>query len=208
MTRAAAKSMPQCRRVLRSVRGFSLVEILVTLVIIAVGMLGIAKLQALAISSTGVASLRSIAAIEASSLAAAMRANRDYWSISPASFTVTTNTVAHTNSIVDTPAGQLTGIAPDCMVANSFCTPVQMASYDVTQWVGDLNAALPNVSATVACPLIVVGTFPISCSITISWTENAVAINTNEANAAAANIAANVAPAAVQQPSYTLLVEP
>ena len=60
-------------------RGFSLVEVMVALVICAVGLLGLAKMESLALSSTSVANSRSLAAIEASSLAAAMHANPGYW---------------------------------------------------------------------------------------------------------------------------------
>src|ERR1700735_3101250 len=60
-------------------RGFSLVEVMVALIIIAVGMLGIAKMQALALSTTESSGVRSLVAIEAASLAASMHANRDYW---------------------------------------------------------------------------------------------------------------------------------
>ena len=59
--------------------GFTLVEVLVSIIVIAVGLLGIAKLEALAFSNTGVSSLRSLAAIVASSLAAIMHADRIYW---------------------------------------------------------------------------------------------------------------------------------
>src|SRR5579862_6704677 len=75
-------------------RGFSLIEVLVALIIIGVGMLGIAKIQALAYASTGTAAARSIAAIEASSLAAAMRANRDYWTTAGVAATQTITTTA------------------------------------------------------------------------------------------------------------------
>ena len=44
-------------------RGFSLVEVLVSLVVVSVGLLGLAKMESLAIASTGVASSRSLAAI-------------------------------------------------------------------------------------------------------------------------------------------------
>ena len=60
-------------------RGFSLIEVLVALVVVSIGLLGIAKMQAIAYSSTGVASKRSLAAIEAASLASSMHANRAYW---------------------------------------------------------------------------------------------------------------------------------
>src|SRR3981189_1478832 len=60
-------------------RGFSLVEVMGALIIVSVGLLGIAKMQALALSSTGTARLRSLAALEAASLAASMHADRAYW---------------------------------------------------------------------------------------------------------------------------------
>src|ERR1700678_4179404 len=66
------------RRSRRS-EGFSLVEVMVALVVCCVGLLGLAKMEALSISSTGIAGARSLAAIEASSLAAAMHADRGYW---------------------------------------------------------------------------------------------------------------------------------
>jgi len=43
--------------------GFSLVEVMVAIVVICVGLLGVAKLQALALSNTTTARLRSLAAL-------------------------------------------------------------------------------------------------------------------------------------------------
>ena len=60
-------------------RGVSLLEVLIALVVISIGLLGIAKMQALAIASTRVSSMRSLISIEASSLASAIHANRLYW---------------------------------------------------------------------------------------------------------------------------------
>ncbi|HEX9139121.1 MAG TPA: type IV pilus modification protein PilV [Steroidobacteraceae bacterium] len=182
---------------LRAARGFSMVEVMVTLIIIAVGMLGVAKLQALAMSSTGVAKLRSLAALEASSLAGAMRANRDYWSATPDSFTVN-------GAVLTDPTGQLAA-AGNCNTGGTLpCTSKQMAAFDVNNWVTDINNVLPNPQVTVTCPLAV---NPILCSIQISWTENVVAVNSQESAAAAANIAA-ATPAGVQTPTYTLYVQP
>src|SRR5262249_61998101 len=59
--------------------GFSLVEVMVAVVIICVGLLGIAKMQALALSSTTTSRLRALAAIQAAGLASAMHSNREYW---------------------------------------------------------------------------------------------------------------------------------
>ena len=50
--------------------GFSLLEVMIALVVLSVGLLGILKLEASAVSSTNIAAKRSIAALEAASLAA------------------------------------------------------------------------------------------------------------------------------------------
>jgi type IV pilus assembly protein PilV len=174
---------------LDTARGFSLVEVMVALIIIAVGMLGIAKIQALAFSSTGVASARSLAAIEASSLAAAMSANRGYWAAGFAPVTpilVTGTTISDANL----------AIAADCTTAGALpCAPATMAAYDMQQWAIALNALLPNDQAIVTCAALPGA--PISCTIQISWTDNLLAAN-NEGSTGPI-----VAPT-----SYTLYVEP
>jgi type IV pilus assembly protein PilV len=63
----------------RRARGFTLLEVMVALVITSIGLLGIAKIQALAYASTGTASMRSLVALQAAGLAAAMHADRGYW---------------------------------------------------------------------------------------------------------------------------------
>jgi len=52
--------------------GFSLVEVMIALIIISVGLLGIAKLEAVVLSSTGTSRLRALVALQAESLADAM----------------------------------------------------------------------------------------------------------------------------------------
>ena len=111
-----------------AIRGFSMVEVLVAVIIIAIGMLGVAKLQAVAMSSTGVARMRSLAAIEAASLADAMHANRGYW----AAATAPTFTVA--NSVITVNSGTLNTAALSCTSGGSGsapCSNVQLGSADV-----------------------------------------------------------------------------
>jgi len=71
--------------------GFSLVEVMVAVVVICVGLLGIAKMQALALSNTTTSRLRALAAIEAAGLASAMHSNREYWSGATPPLTTTFN---------------------------------------------------------------------------------------------------------------------
>ena len=49
----------------RRTGGFSLVEVMVALIVVSVGLLGLAKMEAVALASTTVAGNRSLAAIEA-----------------------------------------------------------------------------------------------------------------------------------------------
>lgn len=191
------------RRSHQSAGGFSLIEVLVALIVVSVGLLGIAKMQAIAYSSTGVASKRSLAAIEAASLASAMHANRAYWSVAgvaPATTTVTGAVVTASSdpallAVVDCTAA---GVAP--------CTPAQLAAYDlngVNGWAPTLKQLLgTSDTATITCISPAVSTAPVTCTVNIQWSENQVALNTQEA------AAANAGPSALQLPSYTLYIEP
>jgi len=189
-------------------RGFSLVEVLVTLIIMAVGLLGIAKIQALAYSSTGVANLRSLAAIQASSLASAMHADRAYWAAVGSAPAVTTvnGTVISDPTLSTVPPG---GVAPlGCVAAVGGpppnCTPAQVAAADLQLWAQGLKAMLPSDSAAITCAT---ATLPVTCTIQVQWTENSVAVNSTASTAAATN-ALNGNTAAFQTPTYTLYVEP
>ena len=166
-----------------SAGGFSLVEVLVALVIIGIGMLGIAKLQALAYASTGTSALRSLAALQASSMASAMHANRNYWSVLPPAFSYQFTPTA---APVTTDA-TLTGAG-----CSNACAAGPLAAYDVQQWVAAINAILPNATGTISCPT----NNPVSCMIQLTWGESNVAVN---AQAAGNTMAA---------PTYTLYVVP
>src|SRR5580704_6582490 len=107
----------------RRARGFSLMEVMVALVVSTVGLLGLAKMEALALSSTSVASSRSLAAIEASSLAAAMHANPGFWQAGTAQASYTISGTATTNPYAASPTCTLTG--------TSSCTPQAMANNDL-----------------------------------------------------------------------------
>jgi type IV pilus assembly protein PilV len=161
-------------------KGFSLVEVMVALVIVAFGLLGLAKMESLALSSTGIAGARSLAAIEASSMAATMHANRAYWAtVAPAVTTVNAASVAPTTVI--------------CTTAGA-CNAQQMALYDLQQWAVALKAVLPNFLGTITCTTT---TPPVNCTITVQWAEAGVAINAQQTNIGSLAV-----------PTYTVFVEP
>ncbi len=182
----------------RRVGGFSLIEVMVAVVVICVGLLGIAKMESLAMSSTNMARMRSLAALEAASLAAVMHANRSFWAGA--------NGNPPPPAVISyTPANGIQGIGsyPAGNTCNQ-CTPTEIAEYDFGNWINNLAVAptgvLPGASATVTCNG---ATPPVNCTITITWSENPVAMTQQEAQQSA------VAPVAgFNNPTYTLDVEP
>jgi type IV pilus assembly protein PilV len=182
---------------LNKMRGFSLIEVMVALIIIAVGMLGIAKLQALALSTTESSGVRSLVAIEAASLAAAMHTNRDYWAAVPPPVVNITITRTGPGPTGYTSAVDLFPAAQNCATV-SVCNPTQVAAYDLQQWGTALGQVVPAAAAQISCPA---GVTPVTCTIQITWQENVT--STNNTTAAASSTAG-----ALNSPQYTLYVEP
>jgi len=191
--------------------GFSLVETLVALIIIGVGLLGLAKLQAVVYASTGNASQKSLAAIEAASLSAAMRTNRNYWSALPAALSVTMTSAAPPAPATVTATGDsglstaLSNTAPaTASVQSTYCNSGQptapcaantMAAYDLNVWANALETLLPSASASIACTALT-ATAPVTCTIQVNWIEHTAAVNTQSQGLTLA------------APTYTLYVVP
>jgi type IV pilus assembly protein PilV len=172
----------------RRAHGFSLIEVMVALVVTAIGLLGLAKMESLALSSTAVAGSRSLAAIQASSMAAAMHSNRGFWASGDALASYTVNNTS-TNNFSTAINCSTTGAPPATP-----CTPDQLAFYDLQQWAIALQAVLPNYNATITCTT---NGFPVNCTIQLQWTENAVAATSQQTNMTG-----------LQVPTYTVYVEP
>ncbi len=132
-------------------QGFTLIEILVAVLILSLGILGLAGMESLALKSNLSAYHRSQATILAYDLADKMRGN-------PAG-------LAPTNRYVPSfPAG----VSHACVsysVAASACTPQEIAEQDVYEWVAKITDLLPGGvgSLTVASGIH---------DITIRWDEN------------------------------------
>ena len=161
-------------------RGFTLVEVMVAVLVVALGVLGLAKMQALAVSGTKISSSRSLIALQAESLAAIMHANTAFWgvgagvSFSSAGATITTDSSGVLGQAVATSCAS-TASTPTLPL----CTNSTMAAYDVQNWIAGMNSQFPTNATKVNCSGG--GALPVSCMIYISWIENTVAVNQTEA---------------------------
>lgn len=152
-------------------RGFTLIEVLVALLVTAAGLLGLAKMQALAIGSTKESGTRSLIALQTGSLTAAMHANTSFWAdgLAPAQFTTDGATVNDTSHQLDR------NVAGGCVTAA--CSPAQLAAVDVQNWATDMHNQFPGYTAKIDCST----TLPVSCSIYVTWSEKMIALNKSTA---------------------------
>ena len=135
-------------------RGISMVEALVALVVIAVGMLGIAGLYLSSLQASRSAKLRSFAVELASSIADRIRANRD---AGPA---------YSTDAYGGEPAAQ------GCD-AEKRCTAAELAQDDLARWIEDIRATLPGAEAVSGTVAVTDRNRPDSDNyvITVTWRE-------------------------------------
>jgi type IV pilus assembly protein PilV len=179
--------------------GFSLIEVMVALVVCSLGLLGLAKMESLALASEDVSGTRTIAAIQASSLAAMMHADRGYWGSTSVTASAVVTGGLSTYNVTDS---SLTYASNTCTTSgSSSCTPIQLAQTDLYNWANGLQVLLPGYQATIACTPAVSAS-PVTCTITITWVENAVAANAQQTNIS------NITSSATGSPTYTLNVEP
>lgn len=182
-------------------RGVSLLEVLISIVIIAIGVLGLAKMQALSISNTQTSGNRGLIALQASGLAALMHSNKAFWQIpaspncSGATACVLSGSSLATNS-TSTPFTTPPALST-CTYASP-CSALQIASIDVNTWMGNMYAQVPTYTLNINCS--VTGTNPNTCIIQVSWIEKQQGMNQTTASVAAAT------PSQTQQ--YFLYVQP
>lgn len=185
--------------------GFSLLEVLISLVIISIGLLGVAGIQALSINNTGVSRTRSLAAIEASSLASAMHSNPGYWAnnsnVTTAAVSVQGTAGGGYSATALSDAALTTAQSAVCTSSSTPCTGIQMAAYDLSWWGLDLANQLPGGVGQVQCSNTT--GLPVSCLISISWTENNVALNKKTGTETG-----DLATGQQKTQTYTMVVQP
>ena len=135
--------------------GITLIEVLVTLFIVSVGLLGVAGLHSVSLSAGHTATNRSLAVFFSAEIADRMRANRG----AIASYDNAITSAGSDNSCTDK-AGSSAGI----------CTPLQLVQDDVFQWNNTVTEAYVNMSP-VATVTVDVATVPSVVTITLNWTE-------------------------------------
>lgn len=133
----------RCSRSFRSQAGFTMIEVLIALLIFAIGLLGVAGMQTLALKSTNNSNARTMVNMHAYEIAERMRANM--------------------SAAED---GEYDGINSVSGVTNCMpsCSPAELAALDGDEWISNLQADVPTATASVAYAN---GT----ATITINWTE-------------------------------------
>jgi type IV pilus assembly protein PilV len=139
--------------------GFTLIEVLVSLVVFSIGLLGMAKLVLVSAHANDSAYLRSQATALAYQILDNMRSNMS----------------AATTNGYNTPLGATPAAPTSCVGTGTVCSPAQQAAWDVYSWTQHLNAAnnlgggLPSGTGSV----VTSATVPVTATITVQWDDSA-----------------------------------
>ncbi len=128
-------------------KGFSLLEVLITILVVSFGLLGMAALIVSGARGNNVAHYRSIAGKQTEDIADRMRANLA--GVLAGSY--------------DSLSASIPGDIPDCKTAT--CTETQMATFDHAQWNTTNSILLPDGKGTVT------GTLATGFEVNLMWTE-------------------------------------
>ena len=140
-------------------RGFSLFEVLVALVILAVGMLGIARMLLIAHKSNSSNYIRQQAVQSAYNIIDHIRANRQA--------AISGNYIASNLVLTGTPNPPAT---PATNCASSICSSTQLASYDTWYWLTTDVAQLPNGCGAINTTVSGINTL---ITVTVQWDDSA-----------------------------------
>lgn len=120
---------------LRRQHGVSLIEVLVAILVIALGILTMLAMQINSTKLTKTSEMRAMGALLVSDLADRMRANRTGFEAGNYAFTETT----------DTPT-----LEKECTGDTANCTPAEMAAQDRFDWLTNIRDSLPTGTAHIS----------------------------------------------------------
>lgn len=138
--------------------GFTLVEVLVTLLVLSIGLLGIAKLLLVSSRANDSAYMRTQATALAYSILDSMRANRQ---------TAVSGGYSVSTSAVTDP-----GVT--CSAAASPCSDATIARFDLWQWKENLANGLPSGAGTISTANVtdpVTGASDVTATVTVQWND-------------------------------------
>lgn len=137
--------------------GFSLLEVLISLVIMSVGLLGIAGLMTGTLKTNDSADMRTQATAMAYNIIDRMRAN--------------TAGVTDGDYVMAMPAAPstATSLPASCTGAGAGCTTTTLATYDLDQWEYELAHTLPQGRGSISTTL---GPSAATVTVTVLWNDS------------------------------------
>ena len=142
-------------------KGFTLIEVLIALVIFTIGLMGLAAMMVTSVKTNHSSYLRTQAGHLAQAMADRMRSNLGQVNAYNGSY------------------NPLIGVANPCG-STAPCPPVQLVQRDLSVWLGQIRALLPNPAAQIECNVVTlgagvqIGAAPYNgvCTIWLRWDES------------------------------------
>ena len=142
-------------------KGFTLIEVMVAMIILAIGVLGLGVMQLTSMQNTQSGQMMSQASILAYDMIDSMR----------------TNVPSVTTGTFDLGIDAVTPVAVNCYGADVSCSVGEMATSDVNHWRTTLNASLPSGTGGITTTDLGDTTL---VTVTIAWVDPYSAANGNE----------------------------
>ena len=140
-------------RSIKTNRGFTLLEALIGFLILSIGMLGIASLQAVSLKAGKTAVYGSVAMMKVEEIFESMRANPSAAAL-----------------LIYDSAGEGAGTSNSCSSAD--CTDVELAADDIYWWKQNLTAGLPAAATTVVTVTPAIAPSQMAAvAVSITWSE-------------------------------------
>lgn len=136
LTFYSGKSMKEIKIQFANQGGFTLLEIMIAMVIFAIGLLGLAGLQAMSLQNDHASYSRSQAILLAYEMADRIR----------------TNPAGSVNYIIDANTNVVAGYTGSNMCTANNCTITDMVKYDMGLWKASVAALLPSGKASISNP--------------------------------------------------------
>lgn len=147
-------------------RGFTLLEVLIALLVLSIGLLGLAALQTVGLRSNQMANMRTLATQIAYDMTDRMRANQTGMGITMDDITLELNYSADNDFYLIATGVDAASSPPDC--DTTVCTEQQLSTYDLAHWRDEVTR-LPGGKSSITGPIA--GTGIISHTVTVFWDE-------------------------------------